>query len=179
MQHFYEDVEGWFGDPLDKELYDEVVEMAQNESHFVEVGSYKGKSTCLMAVNIINSGKKIVFDSVDNFSACPGDEFANNIKPVMDYVNPVKGDSVEVAKSYKDSSLDFVFIDADHAYESVKNNLHAWFPKLKGAAIFAGHDYGNPTNGVKQAVDEFFKNANFHVEQRKHIWVVNMGQKNR
>ena len=131
-----------------------------------------------MAVNIINSDKKIRFDTVDTHQLGSYSEFIENTKPVSYYVNSIKGWSVTVAKSYRDSSLDFVFIDADHSYQSVKNDLHAWFPKLNNRGVFAGHDYGDPTNGVKQAVDEFFGDINFYVEQRKHIWVVNMDQKN-
>lgn len=69
--------------------------------------------------------------------------------------------SVEAAAKVPDGSLDFVYIDARHDYESVKEDLEAWFPKVRPGGIFAGHDYVDgmlPQGdfGVKSAVDEFF-----------------------
>jgi len=69
--------------------------------------------------------------------------------------------SVEAARKVADHSLDFVYIDARHDYESVKEDLNAWFAKVKPGGIFAGHDYVDgmlPQGdfGVKSAVDEFF-----------------------
>jgi len=69
--------------------------------------------------------------------------------------------SVEAAQRVTDRSLDFVYIDARHDYESVKEDLNAWYDKVKPGGIFAGHDYVDgmlPQGdfGVKSAVDEFF-----------------------
>jgi hypothetical protein len=69
--------------------------------------------------------------------------------------------SVEAAERVPDGSLDFVYVDARHDYESVLEDLHAWYSKLKPGGIFAGHDYANGhfaqgDFGVKAAVDEFF-----------------------
>jgi predicted O-methyltransferase YrrM len=69
--------------------------------------------------------------------------------------------SVEAAERVPDLSLDFVYIDARHDYESVMEDLHAWFPKVRPGGLLAGHDYATghfPQGdfGVKQAVDEFF-----------------------
>ena len=67
--------------------------------------------------------------------------------------------SVDAAKHVVDSSLDLVFIDADHSYEGVKADLAAWAPKVKPGGWIGGHDYGNPDPryrfGVEQAVDEW------------------------
>ena len=69
--------------------------------------------------------------------------------------------SVEAAQHVADGSLDFVYIDARHDYDSVLEDLTAWFPKLKPGGLIAGHDYVDgefPQGvfGVKRAVDEFF-----------------------
>jgi hypothetical protein len=56
-------------------------------------------------------------------------------------------------------SLDFVYIDASHDYESVKQDLACWWPKVKFGGMFAGHDYFEHYEYVKfgiiEAVDEF------------------------
>ena len=69
--------------------------------------------------------------------------------------------SVDGAQRVADHSMDFVYIDARHDYESVLEDLNAWFDKVKPGGIFAGHDYVDsmlPQGdfGVKSAVDEFF-----------------------
>jgi Methyltransferase domain len=69
--------------------------------------------------------------------------------------------SVEAAQRVPDRSLDFVYIDARHDYDSVLEDLEAWFPKLRAGGIMAGHDYADGVFrqgvfGVKSAVDHFF-----------------------
>jgi hypothetical protein len=69
--------------------------------------------------------------------------------------------SVEAAEKVPDHSLDFVYIDARHDYESVKEDVAAWCSKVRPGGIMAGHDYvdGDLPEGefyVKSAVDEFF-----------------------
>jgi hypothetical protein len=68
--------------------------------------------------------------------------------------------SVEAAKLFEPSSLDFVFIDGNHSYEAVSEDIHAWLPILRDAGILAGHDYGNDKfPGVECAVQGAFPNA--------------------
>jgi FkbM family methyltransferase len=70
--------------------------------------------------------------------------------------------------------VDFVYIDADHSYKGVWDDLCIWYPKVKIGGIIGGHDYDHPAfAGVKQAIDEFFKPLNFqiHVEGEGVWWV--------
>lgn len=74
------------------------------------------------------------------------------------HTNIIRGKSVDVAKTVENESLDFVFIDADHSYNAVKEDLAAWVPKVRKGGIVSGHDYyESPTRnvGVIQAVDEY------------------------
>jgi predicted O-methyltransferase YrrM len=68
--------------------------------------------------------------------------------------------SVDAAKLVLDGSLDFVFIDANHAYEYVKEDIKLWTAKVKKGGIISGHDYNNKRFGVTQAVDEIFRKVN-------------------
>jgi hypothetical protein len=67
--------------------------------------------------------------------------------------------SVEAAKFFPPASVDFVYIDGAHDYESVSTDLAAWFPKLSPHGILAGHDWTDHQvhAGVKPAVIELAK----------------------
>lgn len=62
--------------------------------------------------------------------------------------------SPDAAEEYADDSLDVVYLDAEHDYESVKADIEAWLPKAD--RFICGHDYTPAWPGVMQAVDEVF-----------------------
>lgn len=74
-----------------------------------------------------------------------------------------KSESSEYLKSKDDNYYDIIYIDGDHSYNGVKNDLMNAFNKIKNGGYIMGHDYEmNMTKakniynfGVKQAVDEF------------------------
>ena len=64
--------------------------------------------------------------------------------------------SLEAARRIEDASLDFVYIDAQHDYDSVRQDLEAWYEKVHPGGILAGHDYFDRAGKrVKSAVDDF------------------------
>lgn len=73
--------------------------------------------------------------------------------------------SQDATKLFYDESLDFVYIDGNHKYEYVLEDIESWYPKVRNGGIIAGHDFlnGDIPNagkfGVRQAVTEFFKYA--------------------
>jgi predicted O-methyltransferase YrrM/2-polyprenyl-3-methyl-5-hydroxy-6-metoxy-1,4-benzoquinol methylase len=167
IEHFHDGPqfgEDWFTFPS---LYADMVAKGSDGSHFVEIGSWKGKSAAFMAVEIANSGKKIKFDCIDPWPDQPEDPekyfekfpnlyktFLDNVAPVKDYINPIRKLSDEAFALYEDNSLDFVFIDGNHDYEFVKKDIANYLPKVKPGGILAGHDILFP--GVAQAVAEAF-----------------------
>ena len=177
MEHFYKKIQGWF---MYKKAYDIAINRAQDGYHFVEVGAWKGMSTSYMAVNIINSGKKVQFDDVDTWEGTPNEdnhttdpaiingtlynEFLSNIAPVKDIINPIKMSSREAVSLYKDNSLDFVLIDGSHEYEEVKHDITEWLKKVKPGGMMAGDDYTNWWPGVVRAVDELIPTSEFYEE---------------
>lgn len=64
--------------------------------------------------------------------------------------------SADAAKLFKNNELDFVFIDADHSYESAKEDITLWYRKVRSGGIIGGDDYATHWPGVPKAVDEFF-----------------------
>jgi len=84
------------------------------------------------------------------------------MKPYGNKVEVIRGDSAVEFKRFPNEYFDFIYIDANHEYEYVKNDINNWYPKLKTAGVFSGHDYldGKTKHGlfgVKSAVDAFCK----------------------
>ncbi|GAG42319.1 unnamed protein product, partial [marine sediment metagenome] len=52
--------------------------------------------------------------------------------------------------------LDFVFIDGNHSYEYVRQDITLWEPLVTAGGLVSGHDYGSKFHwGVAKAVDEY------------------------
>lgn len=62
----------------------------------------------------------------------------------------------------KIDALDFIFIDADHSYESCYLDLNLWYDKIKPGGLFSGHDYSLP--GVNKALKQFREERNIQEE---------------
>jgi hypothetical protein len=70
----------------------------------------------------------------------------------------MRGMSVEMSKQIPDGSLDFVFIDANHAFDYVMEDLIHWVPKVRSGGIVSGDDYFHfKKSGVIEAVDAYTK----------------------
>lgn len=66
--------------------------------------------------------------------------------------------SLEAARTVPDGSLDFVYLDANHAAAFVWQDLNAWAPKVRKGGIVAGHDYHSHRGkhlGVKPMVHKY------------------------
>ena len=64
--------------------------------------------------------------------------------------------------------VDIVFIDANHAYSHVKNDILTWKEKVRPGGILSGHNYGRPRlPGVMQAVSELL--SSFELGQDE-VW---------
>jgi len=91
--------------------------------------------------------------------------------------------SVEAAARFNDKSLDFVYIDAQHDYASVMEDIVAWLPKVKNGGLITGHDFVNWEErdvGVKDAVFDFFRDKGMplYVMNPHHPmpeWIVKTG----
>lgn len=71
----------------------------------------------------------------------------------------MRATSVDAAPVVTDLSLDFVFIDAQHTYEAVREDIATWFPKVRPGGFITGHDYR--WDGVHRAVNEFARERRY------------------
>ncbi len=166
----WEDITGWFNHG---DLYDQVVETFPGGT-LVEVGTFLGRSLCYLTQKASESGKSFRVIGVDTCRGS-GDEvgadthkknlvdgtFAGALHSNVincgfaDDIDLMIMPSVKAASLFRDRSLDFVFIDARHDYESVKADITAWLPKVRVGGWLTGHDYHPGCwDGVVQAVHE-------------------------
>jgi predicted O-methyltransferase YrrM len=150
-----------------------LAETAQSHFNIVEVGSWKGRSSLAIAQHMrgelfcvdawigmqdIASGLESTSVRVD--AARAELEFHKNLDEFVlsRKVRIVKEESIAGAefllKKYGEGSMDWVFIDGDHSYETVKAEIVAYLPLLKRGGLMSGHDMW--FDGVYRAVSEIF-----------------------
>lgn len=68
----------------------------------------------------------------------------------------IRAMSMDAVKDFADGSLDFVFIDSNHDFDYVMEDLIEWTKKVRPGGIVSGHDYHPIRNGgVIEAVDAY------------------------
>jgi hypothetical protein len=118
----------------------------------VEVGTFKGSfsnqimnnwSGTLYMVDVwrpLESG----YDDSSNHGRYDGGVYTDameNIKGFEDRAIMVRATSEIASNMFNDNSLDFVYIDANHAYDYVVQDIELWYPKVKKGGFICGHDY--------------------------------------
>jgi hypothetical protein len=75
------------------------------------------------------------------------------------YCTIIRARSTEAARDVSNRSLDFVYIDGNHGYDAVLQDLAVWSKKIRPGGFLSGHDYressAKPSIEVKAAVDAF------------------------
>lgn len=56
-------------------------------------------------------------------------------------VEIIRKTSMEAVEDFEDESLDFVYIDANHDFRYIAEDLAEWTKKVKKGGIVSGHDY--------------------------------------
>lgn len=90
------------------------------------------------------------------------DQATDIMNAVWERMAPFRNQSVLICQRSLDAatwvapgSLDLVFIDGDHSYDAVRQDLRAWRDKVRPGGVLAGHDYSLFRPGVPRAVHEF------------------------
>lgn len=66
----------------------------------------------------------------------------------------LRGRSSKMHKQIPNKSIGLLYLDGNHSYENVREDLENYFPKLVSGGIIAAHDYVN-IDGVRHAINEF------------------------
>lgn len=139
-----------------------------------EIGVYKGEYSEVLCKGIPD----LTLYCVDPYRVYPGYPMTDQAQMDRNFVEARKRlevyavtfliqPSMEATYYVPDGSLDFVYIDGNHEFVHVINDLHAWIPKVRKGGIVAGHDYiqrgmgptvfgkHNRTFHVKEAVEAY------------------------
>lgn len=109
-----------------------------------EIGVYKGKfceKFCLHGIKMY---------AIDDWSSHDGEDpqrqeyLYNYSKKVLERAGSatvIRKTSMEAVKDFKPNNLDFVYIDADHSFRGIAQDLYEWYKRVKPGGIVSGHDY--------------------------------------
>ncbi len=163
-----EQIEGW----TNRSELNWLWQQAKRRHVIVEIGSWKGRSTHAIASatpGILFFVEHFRGSQEDDHQYYPETESADGVESVrqvlLENVGPyVKAGrailldmkSAAAAKTLAPILMhrraDMIFIDADHSYESVADDIRNWRPLLHSGGLLCGHDSDWP--GVRKALDE-------------------------
>lgn len=141
----------------------------------LEIGSYHGRSTCVLAM-YLNQGEKLVVCDVfdmpleDRYGNPPTKEILrNNIRTAEPNI---ASEALEIHQCQSrdlrletDAGFRFIHIDGGHDMETVLQDLELCALHLRPGGVLALDDYSHPHHpGVTQAAEVFLQNySNFEV----------------
>jgi len=180
----WREIHGWFDY---EDLYREIAQQIPDGGKFVEIGCWLGRSIAAMSsfCSELQTPNSVLpaLHVVDTFCGEPANEehrlhlsahggnvekaFRANMAALGVDVQIHSKPSVEAAKDFSDESIDAVFIDGDHSFEAVKQDIMAWLPKVKPGGILCGHDIDEA--GVWKAVTRLYGDA---FETKGRCWLV-------
>lgn len=140
----------------------------------VEIGSFKGKSTVMLAKVAAHYGlSRIVaidphnspelLDLEANPEASSFQEFLTNIQAagVADQVEVHRAYSRDVARLW-DRPIRFLWIDGDHTYQGAKTDFDGFFPHVAPQGVVALHDALNVFSGpIRVFVEDMLRSGSF------------------
>lgn len=147
----------------------------------VEIGVFRGKNAEVLRQEFPDAHLYLVDPWVPDSIYLKSGSAVSEVQKIFDkarkrtyrlFENDPKATIIETfsheATSHVPNTVDVVFIDANHAYESVKQDILTWKPKVRPGGILSGHNYGRPRlPGVVQAVSELIPN---HQLGQDEVW---------
>ena len=165
------------------------IELYKQFDSTYKLGAEIGVRAGLNAVNILKYFKDMHLYLVDPWSGDPKRSERDNrviqkyaiyhVRPYRDRVTVVKKKSTEFALEIPANYFDFVYIDGDHSYEAVCQDIRLWNDRVRSGDILSGHDYVyTKKHGVKRAVDEYVRENNIELNTFNKNWYWRVKYKN-
>jgi len=164
--------EGMLHDDEEDLLYD-LAKACTGRGVIVEIGSYKGRSTICLGMGSLEGNKVPIYaidphdgrdphDSRTHTGASTLSEFLNNVHRagLDDIIHPIVDQSENVASSFA-LPVELLFIDGDHAYESVQRDFSMWAPKVIENGVIALHDTRCYEGPRKIAAEKMYRSRQF------------------
>lgn len=164
------ELDGLITEDVGRALYEYARDVPNNLT-VVEIGAWKGKSTCYLAAGrAIGLGGEVY--SVDSWStdvqgwsryhrSASYDQWHDQVQKTgyLNMVTGIQGKSVDVARTWPTSRpIGLLYIDGDHSRKAVFADYRAWRPYLAPGALVIFDDYGVSHNpGVAPAVHDLVK----------------------
>eukprot|EP00927_Polykrikos_kofoidii_P057104 TRINITY_DN51211_c0_g1_i1.p1 TRINITY_DN51211_c0_g1~~TRINITY_DN51211_c0_g1_i1.p1 ORF type:complete len:353 (+),score=41.57 TRINITY_DN51211_c0_g1_i1:36-1061(+) len=132
-----------------------------------EIGVFRGEtserllsgvpSLRLILVDPYEGGVDFACSWADRTASQTRREMLHRLKPYRNRTTLLQTSSVAAAAHVSDGSLDLVFIDGNHSFGAVREDILAWAPKVRPGGILSGHDMDNRHPGVVKAVLSIFR----------------------
>ena len=127
----------------------------------VEIGTYLGNNARSMLEHM-NIEKLYIIDPYERYEqyTCYPDKDFEKVyhaaqKKLASYENKIVWIKKHSNSAINDiPQADYIYIDGNHSYEYVLNDMQNYWPKIKNNGILAGHDIANKKS-VKKAYDQF------------------------
>jgi len=132
----------------------------------IEIGTHNGASTCFIAN--YTKPKMLLTVDVDECKQAKENTKDLNVTMVRE-----KSESFSREWSYcgLDLDFDFIFIDGDHSFSSVVEDINCWSKHLKVGGIMSGHDFTKEDSGVKNAVNFLMTPDKWLKISCEEVWV--------
>ena len=136
---------------------------AKNNNIAIEIGSHMGEGLSMIAATQLFNVIHVIepFAGEEEFNEMFGwsweevrQEWEWNTRHFKDIIKLHETFSYEIPDKFFKESVNLVYIDGDHSYESVKRDIKLYLPKIRHRGVIAGHDYHEKWPGVMKAVDE-------------------------
>ena len=147
------------------------VEIGVKEGEFSEILLNSWKCSKLYLVDPWEDQDTDIYDETIHNHESNYMKTKNRLLKFNDKIELIKDYSENAVKKIEFNSIDFIYIDGNHSYNAVKDDLEQWYEKVKKGGIIMGDDYHiydienvfGFTFGVKKAVDEFCFKINKNV----------------
>jgi MMP 1-O-methyltransferase len=179
-----EQAKGWLTQEEAELLYN-LARTAGSKGRVVELGSYCGRSSIVLAAGLIAESTKPLV-CVDTFGGSPVHQpgyacfdpatlvegvintypiFLRNLRQagLQGLVEVMRMSTVDAAGNFLDP-IELLFVDADHEYAAVAADLQAWTPKLAEGAFIVLHDFGHCSGVNRAAADLLDAGYRYYVQ---------------
>ena len=144
-----EGIDGWLYEPEALFLHD--LAQSVRSGCIVEIGSYRGRSTIMLAQGARKAGGVVyaidphleAIDGIATYGAADRAAFMDNILKagLADIVRKLDMTSSRAAENWN-APIGMLWLDGAHDYESVQQDVKLWTPHVVNGGIVAFHDSG-------------------------------------